>query len=322
MMEENSSCGRLFIWEADSRRASLVASVWKRAAGVTFSDRNNSGFEWFEGDRQGGNVSRTVLKALDVLECLAFSSQSLSAPEVAERCGLTRPTTYRLISTLAARGYVASGQDGRYRLGSKMLSLSKRLIEHAQLPQLARPDLEALCQEAGESVHLGVLEDTEVLYLDKVESVTAARMYSVVGTRNPLHSTSLGKAILAFLPQNERKMLLNRIAYTQRTPNTITDRDSLEQHLEQVRAQGFAVDNVENEEGIRCVGVPVLGNAEIPIAAISISGPTVRMTPERVEELAPMLQETGRRISEKFGFAAHQRDDSPGTLSSLASGEE
>jgi IclR family transcriptional regulator, KDG regulon repressor len=253
-------------------------------------------------------VSRTVLKALDVLECFAYSAQSLSAPEVAERCGLTRPTTYRLISTLAARGYVATGQDGRYRLGTKMLSLSKRLIENAQLPQLARPELESLCLEAGESVHLGVLEDTEVLYVDKVESVTAARMYSVVGTRNPLHSTSLGKAILAFLPESERAMLLGRIAYTKRTPNTITSRANLVAHLDQVRAQGYAIDDVENEEGIRCIGAPILGNAGLPIAALSISGPTVRMTPERVQELAPALLETGRKISQKFGFVAPQRD--------------
>lgn len=256
-------------------------------------------------------MSQTVLKALDVLECLAFSGQPLSAPEVAERCGFTRPTTYRLISTLAARGYVASGHDGRYRLGTKMLSLSKRLIENAQLPQLARPDLEKLCQEVGESVHLGVLEDAEVLYVDKVESVSAARMYSVVGTRNPLHSTSLGKAILAFLPETERAMLLGRIAYTERTPNTITNRAELEAHLEVVRGQKYATDDVENEEGIRCVGVPVLGNAGRPIAAISISGPVVRMTPERARELVPALQETGRRISLKFGYSNPQRDDTP-----------
>lgn len=253
-------------------------------------------------------MSQTVLKALDVLECLAFSGQPLSAPEVAERCGFTRPTTYRLISTLAARGYVASGQDGRYRLGTKMLSLSKRLIENAQLPQLARPDLEKLCQDVGESVHLGVLEDTEVLYVDKVESVSAARMYSVVGTRNPLHSTSLGKAILAFLPESERDMLLGRIAYTERTPNTITNRAQLEKHLEEIRLLGYAVDDVENEEGIRCVGVPILGNAGLPIAAISVSGPVIRVTRERVGEIVAALQETGKRISEKFGFASPQRE--------------
>jgi IclR family transcriptional regulator, KDG regulon repressor len=247
-------------------------------------------------------VSRTVLKALDVLETLAYSAQPLSAPEVAERCGLTRPTTYRLISTLAARGYVATGQDGRYRLGSKMLSLSKRLIEHAQLPQMARPDLEELCRVTGESVHLAVLEDHEVLYVDKVESVRAAPMYSVVGTRNPLHSTSLGKAILAFLPDNERELLLSRIAYTERTPNTITSRADLEKHLDLVRMNGYAIDDIENEDGIRCVGVPVMGNNGVPIAAISISGPIVRMTQERAIELASALRETGKRISEKFGF--------------------
>lgn len=249
-------------------------------------------------------MSRTVLKALDVLECLAFSPQPLSAPEVAERCGLTRPTTYRLISTLAGRGYVASGQDGRYRLGTKMLSLTKRLIEHAQLPQIARPDLVELCENVGESVHLGVLEDTAVLYLDKVESVSAAPMYSVVGSRNPLHSTSLGKAILAFLPESEREMLLSRIAYTERTSNTITDRRRLADDLELIRQRGYAIDNVENEEGIRCVGAPVFGNTGVPIGAISISGPTMRMTPERVIEVAPALLETVKRVSEKFGHSS------------------
>ncbi len=261
-------------------------------------------------------MSRTVLKALDVLECLAFSTQPLSAPEVAERCGLTRPTTYRLISTLATRGYVASGLDGRYRLGTKMLSLTKRLMEHAQLPQLAHPDLVDLSEEVGESVHLGVLEDTAVLYVDKVESVKAARMYSVVGTRNPIHSTSLGKAILAFLPEAEREMLLGRISYTERTPNTITNRTRLAENLEQIRQRGYSIDDVENEEGIRCLGVPVLGSAGVPIGAISISGPTLRITPDRVAELAPALLETGRRVSEKFGYSiAHgQSREQPPTI--------
>ncbi len=260
-------------------------------------------------------MSRTVLKALDVLECLAFSGQSLSAPEVAERCGLTRPTTYRLLSTLAARGYVAGGQDGRFRLGNKMLSLSKRLLEYAQLPQLARPELERLCQFAGETVHLGALEDIEVLYVDKVESLTAARMYSIVGSRSPLHSTSLGKAILAFLPDSERTMLLERISLAQRTPNTITDRGRLEEDLRVVRERGYAIDDVENEEGIRCVGAPILGNAGMPIAAVSISGPVVRMTASRVDDLAPALLETGRRISQKFGYISPIRDE-PATAAS------
>jgi DNA-binding IclR family transcriptional regulator len=129
-------------------------------------------------------------------------------------------------------------------------------------------------------------------------------MYSVVGTRNPLHSTSLGKAILAFLPEPEREMLLDRISYTERTQNTITDRRRLADNLELVRQQGFAVDDVENEEGIRCLGVPVLGNSGLPIAAISISGPTVRITSERVPELAPALLEAGKRVSRKFGFSS------------------
>ena len=262
------------------------------------------------GDAGRAAVSRTVLKALDVLETLAYSAQPLSAPEVAERCGLTRPTTYRLISTLVARGYVATGQDGRYRLGSKMLSLSKRLIEHAQLPLIARPDMEALCQATGESVHLAVIEDHEVLYVDKVESARAAQMYSVVGTRNPLHSTSLGKAILAFLPQDEQQLLLGRISYTERTPNTITSRSELEHHLDMIRTRGYAIDDVENEEGIRCVGVPIMGNTGVPIAAISISGPVMRITPDRATELAVALRETGRRISEKFGFVQPEHSSS------------
>jgi IclR family transcriptional regulator, KDG regulon repressor len=251
-----------------------------------------------------GNLTLTVLKALDVLECLAFSAQSLSAPEVAERCGLTRPTAYRLLSTLASRGYVANGQDGRYLLGTKMLSLSRRLIDNVELPRLARPNLETLCHDVGEAVHLAVLDNTEVLYIDKIESSAAARMYSVIGTRNPLHCTSLGKAILAFLPEDDRRSILDRVSLTQRTGNTITDRAVLEDHLDAVRDQGYALDDVENEVGIRCVGAPVLSNAGLPIAALSISGPTIRMTRDRATEVAAVVRNTAYEISRKLGYVS------------------
>jgi DNA-binding IclR family transcriptional regulator len=170
------------------------------------------------------------------------------------------------------------------------------------LPELARADLRELSQTSQETVHLAILDGTEMLYVDKVDSPQSVRMHSVIGTRNPLHCTAMGKAVLAFLPAEECVALLNHITFTPRTSNTITDEKVLLAHLERVRANGFAVDDMENEEGIRCVGAPIFDHTGSVTAAISISGPAYRLSDSRLQELSAVVVETGEAISGKLGY--------------------
>jgi DNA-binding IclR family transcriptional regulator len=258
--------------------------------------------------KRKANLTQSVLKALDILECLAVADRPLSTQEIAQRCGLPRPTAYRLLTTLLARDYVTiCPGSGHYQIGAKMLSLGNNFLDRLDLPELARADLRELSQVARETVHLGVLDGIEVLYVGKVDGPQSVRMHSTIGARSPLHSTAMGKAILAFLPLEQRMALLGQITFVPRTPSTIIDRGGLVKHLELVRTQGYAVDDIENEEGIRCVGAPVFDHTGQVKAAVSVSGPAYRLSNSRLEELSQPVIKAGMAISNKLGYL-------PGTL--------
>ena len=250
--------------------------------------------------------SRTVSKALDVLDCLGREQRPLSASEVARLCGLSRPTVYRLLGTLLMHGYVVHepNTEARYRLGYKILELSRSLLANIELRQQALPYLRDLGRSANETAYLAVLDRGAVVYVEKVESMQAVRMHCEVGTRNPAHSTALGKAILAHLNPQERAAILDKGPLEARTLRTITDRSELEAHLEQVRRQGFAIDDVENEEGIRCVAAPVFDHSGKVVAAISLSGPAYRLSLERAHRVAGEVKATALAVSREIGYIA------------------
>ncbi len=247
------------------------------------------------------NLSQTVLKALDLIECLATAKYPLSAPEVAKQCQISRPTAYRLLSTLQSRGYVTNVEH-EYALGTKFLSLSRVLLESFALSDLVHPYLRELNDISGETTYVSVLDNTKILYISKVESTQAIRTNCTIGTRNPVYSSSMGKAILAFLPEAEQKALINQIDLVKYASNTITDRDELLEELRLTRQRGYALDDNEMEDNVRCVGAPIFDHMRHPIAAMSISGPAYRMTRERLEELSPHLIECTQIISQKLGY--------------------
>lgn len=249
------------------------------------------------------NLTQSVLKALDILECLASAERPLSAQEVAQHCSLSRPTAYRHLVTLATRDYVTTCDDGRsYQVGPKVLELGKSFLDRLDLPELARASMRELSRTSQETIHLTVLDGTEILYVAKVDGPQSVRMYSAIGTRNPLYCTAMGKAILAFLPPEKRTALLDETTLAPRTANTITDRTALDQHLELVRSQGFAVDDVEFEEGIRCLGAPIFNHTGRVTAAISVSGPAYRLSNSRLQELSGQVVEASEAISSKLGY--------------------
>ncbi|MBN1993855.1 MAG: IclR family transcriptional regulator [Anaerolineae bacterium] len=248
------------------------------------------------------NLSQTVLKALDVLECIALANQPLSAAKVAKLCHLSRPTAYRLICTLATRGYVAQEDDTRYRLGMQVLSLSQNVLESLDLPELARPYLRHLSDTTHETAYLSILDNDEILYIGKAESSQSVRTHAKLGSRNLLHCTAMGKAILAFLPPAEQTQLLEGIELIKFTRMTITNKTDLIKELAKVRMQKYALDNEECEEDIRCVGAPVFDQNGRPFAAISVSGPAYRVTASRVRELSLLVIDTANAISSRLGY--------------------
>jgi IclR family KDG regulon transcriptional repressor len=255
-------------------------------------------------DQEEKGLTLTVKKAMDVLNCLGEAESPMSASEIGHELGMSRSTVYRLLATLAAGGYVT--RDGvraeKYRLGFKILELASRLLDSVELRQQARPFLCELRDLANEAVHLVVMDDGQVSYIEKVECSQAVRMHSTIGRRGFAHCTALGKAMLAFMPPDQVESILERHGLPARTPNTITDREVLLRELERIREEGYAVDDIENEEGIRCVGAPVLDYQGQPVAALSVSGPAFRMTLERIHELGAPVKATALMISRQLGY--------------------
>lgn len=255
------------------------------------------------------NLSNTVLKSLDLLECLANSEKPLTAPQIAKLCGVSRPTAYRLLATLQSRGYVTN-KEHEYSLGTKILSLSRVILDSMDLANEAYPYLRHLSQLSGETTYVAILDDAQVLYINKVESSQQIRINCTIGTRNPLYCTSLGKSILAFLPADERDALIEQMELRPLTEKTIVDKQRLLEVLDVVRQQGYAADDREIEDNVNCIGAPIFNHMGYPFAAISISGPSFRMPEEKITSLIPPLLEATQALSRQFGYHASQSRNS------------
>lgn len=171
---------------------------------------------------------------------------------------------------------------------------------------MAYPFLRRLRDLANETVHLVVMDGGQCIYVEKVECSQAVRMHSTIGSRVHAHCTAVGKSMLAYLSQEQVEEILGRHGLPARTSHTITDKKRLLEELAQVREQGYAVDDVENEEGIRCVGAPIFDHRRKVVAALSVSGPAFRLTKERVRELAPHVKATALAISRQLGYVGEQ----------------
>jgi IclR family acetate operon transcriptional repressor len=246
--------------------------------------------------------NESVIRAFQIIEYLAASPADVGVRAMAKDLGLTPATAHRFLTSLKHVGYVHQEPAGaRYRLGLKFAWLGARAIDSLQIRAVAHPHMERLTALSNETTHLATLDDLEIVYIDKVNNHQAVEMRSRVGGRGCLHGTAVGKAMLAFLADEQRERLLARLKLKALTPATLTDPQRLRRALDQVRAQGYAVDDEENEIGIRCVGAPLFDHTAQVVGAISISGWTITMTPERVPELGEVLIKTCRAISHALG---------------------
>ncbi len=244
----------------------------------------------------------SVAKALAILEYLAAAEAPRELGVISQALGIHKSTVYRFLSTLESFGYIKQDEEtGRYSLGSRVVWLASKFLDSLDIRTLARPLLEELVETTRETVHLAILDDFEVVYIDKVDGLQPVKMASRVGYRMPAHSTGLGKALLAHLDESQWSVYVNRKGLPRFTPNTISEPLSFYRHLREIRERGYAVDNCENEEGIRCVAVPVRDHTGKIVAAISVSGWILTMTPDRDEKLAVLAKQTAQSISERLG---------------------
>lgn len=236
---------------------------------------------------------QSVARVLDVLEAVAVAGGELSISEIASACGLPVPTIHRLARTLVDRGYMRQLPNRRYALGARLVPLGK--AAGAMLGEWTRPVLEALVAELGESANVAVLDRDRAMYIEHVASHHSMRIFTEVGRRVHPHSTGVGKAVLSLLSDDQVRALLHRTGMSAQTAHTITDPDDLITALRQIRRDGYAMDEGEQEDGVRCVAVPVAG-MDFPMA-VSVSGPAARMTSELVARAIPLLIEASHQLA-------------------------
>jgi IclR family KDG regulon transcriptional repressor len=242
-------------------------------------------------------------RALSILEVLGREGPELTLAELSERLRLPKSTAHRLLGVLEQHRFVERGQrGGRYRLGLRLFELGSKVIASLDLRERARRHLERLMLETGETSHLCVLDDGGVLYLDKVEASRTVRVPSIVGQRYPVHCGAAGKTLLAFLQDDELDNLIKARGLKAYTSNTITTPARLKSELQLIRERGYAVDNEEFEEGLRCIGAPVRDHSNKVVAAISIAGPTFRITADKIPALARSVVAVAKELSAELGY--------------------
>ena len=253
------------------------------------------------------NLVQTIERVSSLFDMVGQNPQGISIRDLSAKLGLPKGTIHRLLSSLGYFGYVRQDPKTRnYFLGLKLVELGNLLLSQLDLRKEAEPFLRDLAEGTKETVHMVFLDRNEIVYIDKVEtdhSPGGLRMASRVGLRNPAHSCAVGKVLLSHLSEDELNHIIEEKGLPKRTENTITDPIRLKEQLKSVRVQGYAIDDEENERGIRCVAAPIYNEVGRPVAAVSISGPAFRVTKRVIQErLKREVMETALKISQRLGF--------------------
>lgn len=261
----------------------------------------------------GGETVQAVTRALLLLELLAKETNPVSLSEISQKAGLKMTTAHRLLTTLMNKGFVE--QDSvtlRYQLGIKTFEIGNAALLVNDLRSIARPFLKQLLENINETINLAILEDTEVIYIDQIEStnIVIVKMFARVGSRGPAYCTGTGKVLLSDLNNDELYKRFAAVNFVKFTENTITDIEQLIKVVTKIRYDGYALDFSERDPGVTCVAVPVKNFDGRIQAAISVSAPAQRMPMERInQEILPVLLGVSQLISQKLGYSKsqHQR---------------
>jgi IclR family KDG regulon transcriptional repressor len=233
---------------------------------------------------------RVLHKTLDILEQIKTSESGYKLADLARAIDLPKATVYRILTTLEGRGYLDRGADGNYRMAKKLFEMQRAEPLEQILTRAAQPIMEKLAASSKETVNLGILDAGEVVVINTVESAQAVRMSSKIGNRRYIHSTALGKVLVAGMPEKDVARLIRMKGLPRLTEQTLTTRAALTAELQKIRQQGWALDDQENEIEGRCIGAPITGPDGRTVAALSVSGPEFRMDVARARALVPELK--------------------------------
>ena len=249
------------------------------------------------------NPVQSAERIFQILEMLAEQGE-MGLMEISAALDLHKSTVHRLLMSLIYMGYAKQNeQTQKYMLTYKIVNMAGKILDQTDILQIAKPFMERLSDISGETVHLVQREGNHILYISKIEAkVGTIRMVSHVGMVHPMYCSGVGKAIMATLPEKEVKAIWDESVIEKKTEKTITDYEQMLTTLEEIRQKGYALDDEENEEGVRCIAACVRGYGKNVKYAFSISGPISRMTMERVEELALDVKKVKVELSKELGY--------------------
>jgi len=253
------------------------------------------------------NLVQTIERMSLILEMVGQTSQGMSIRDLSVGLNLPKGTIHRILSSLSYFGYIRQDPGTKiYFLGLKLMDLNAQLSNQLDFRKVAEPILQDLAEKTKQTAHLVIYDRNEVVYVEKIETQQPAgglKMASRVGSRNPAHSSAVGKVLLSYFPAEVLEDFIQKKRLPRRTANTITDPEAFRKHLKIVRNQGYAMDDEENEQGIRCVGAPIFDGKGRPVAAISVSGSVFQMTKKAIHDVMKgEVMAAAAEISRRLGF--------------------
>lgn len=248
---------------------------------------------------------QSLMRAAGILDAVARQPEGISLAEVAGEVGLNTSTAFHLIQTLVNLGFLTQLADRRYRIGSRLFTLAAGALDQNTMLSMATPILERLSAETGYASHLATRSKQEIVVIARTAATGLLQLAGHPGATRPAHATAIGKMLLAAMPPADCEKLISALPLPAFTPNTITDRKALAREIDTVRQEGIAHDRCELDPDVRCIAMPVTDFAGRSVAAIGLSGPVWRLTPEVVEDLVSRLRDAAAELSGQLGATAN-----------------
>lgn len=252
--------------------------------------------------KKGSHMIGSVLKAVEIMQCFSSDHPSLSLGEISSRLGYPKTTVHTILTTLESKDFIERSEAGVYSLGTAIIPMTQAVRVNVQLRDRAAPLLRELGDYCAESVYLTVLDAPYCLYIYAIESPDRLLARTAVGDKMPMHCTSVGKAILAFLPEERAEAILENSGLEAFNVNTITDREVLRKELKETRKRGYAVDNAEHELGTYCLGAPIFDERGQVFASCSVAGADKEIIGDKMEAFSAGIRYTAQEISRRMGY--------------------
>jgi len=264
--------------------------------------------------RRSYNIT-ALQRGLRLLSLFAATEKGLSATEIAKLSALPASTVHRFLANLESAGFLNYDGNGTYQLGIACVSLGQVARGQLDIRRVSLPHLQELNRRTRETVHLTVRHALSAVYVEKLDSFEPLRIHSRIGAAVPLYCTAVGKVLLAYMPEAELEKILDQLEMKRLTENTVGNLQELQTQLQRVRKNGYACDLEEHEAHIRCIAAPIWDHTGSVNASLSVTGPAVRMSSARLRQIAPLILEIGRKISEELGYQPSKKSRSRAAFS-------